>query len=81
MHYLNTITASFASNKALNIEDKDIPRVELDILIALIFSEENIQYGIPYIMSYFLDFLDSNLEEQTINVRLLTGLLDFWRGI
>jgi hypothetical protein len=81
MHYLNTITASFASDTPLNIEDKDIPRTELDILIALIFSEENIHYGIPYIMSYFLGFLDSNLEEQTISVRLLTGLLDFWRGI
>jgi hypothetical protein len=81
MQYLNTIAASFASKKPLNIEDKDIPKIELEILIPLIFSEENIEHGIPYIMSYFLGFLDSNLEEQTINVRLLTGLLDFWRSI
>lgn len=79
--YMNTIAKSFASDTPLHIEDKDIPKVELDILIALIFSKENIEYGIPYIMPYFLGFLDSSLEDQTINVRLLTGFLDFWRHI
>ncbi|MBP9812793.1 hypothetical protein KBC86_05395, partial [Candidatus Gracilibacteria bacterium] len=59
----------------------NIPKDELEKLIGIIFSEENMRYGVPYILSYFLGFLDKSLEEQTINFRVLTGFLDYWRTL
>lgn len=81
MQYLNKISISLASQEPLKIEKEEIPKDELEKLIGIIFSEENMRYGVPYILSYFLWFLDKSLEEQTINFRVLTGLLDYWRSI
>jgi len=79
VEYLNNIVRSIVSRTP--IIGASIWKAEINFLIEYIFSQENIQYGIPYIMSYFLNFIKDSLDKQTINTVYFTGLLDFWRQI
>lgn len=79
VEYLNNIVTSIVSRNP--ITGASISKAEINLLIEHIFSQKNMQYGIPYIMPYFLNFIKDSLDKQTINMVYFTGLLDFWRKI
>ncbi len=80
--YLNeTILKAIFEKKSPTIDDSSIPKWEIKQLIDYMFSAEHIEYGIPYLMPFFAQFINPEFDEQTLNIRILTGLLDFWRKI
>jgi hypothetical protein len=76
--YLRQILDSINKRQLLTLDDIDIPKEQISQLISYIFSDENMKYGIPYIMSYFVPLLDHKLESQILNIRYMTGLLHSW---
>jgi hypothetical protein len=76
--YLNNIGDVIEYKDKKHAPDMVVKKEALESFLQCVFTEENIEYGIPYIVPYLLEFSDPEYGRQNPRIRYLMWLAHYW---